>query len=293
MSDEVKVISITVSNRSSDKDKSDEDGINMPLEKHVSDPGSSHIKESKQLVIAFAKMSDDDLLIIRQFTCMFKTLTFGVNFKWDTRITHFIIKTQTDNLCNHRTHKFLHALLSGCFIVNLEWVQQSLNSKTLLPENDFMPFDITGEPSPLTAWRVRRGIIDSPMDWAKNCIIYFHKSSKYHLSYSKSQVWAMKAGFVLASELEELNDEKYSMRVILVNSPETDMRYNMFYPNQVQIMEWLTKYKAVTIYINWFLECLFRFKFVPFEPQYQVMKLSNALIESSDLNGFMFQLEDA
>lgn len=51
-----------------------------------------------------------------------------------------------------------------------------------------MPFDTTGDPSPLTAWRVRRGIIDSPMEWTKNCILYFHRSSKYHLAYSKFHV---------------------------------------------------------------------------------------------------------
>lgn len=51
-----------------------------------------------------------------------------------------------------------------------------------------MPLDTSGDPSPLTAWRVRRGIIDSPMDWTKNCILYFHTSTSYHAAYLKSQV---------------------------------------------------------------------------------------------------------
>lgn len=79
-------------------------------------------------------MSDDDMKIIKQFAIMFNIHTLNLTSKWDDRITHFIAKTQSDNLCDIRTFKFLHALLSGCFIVSFEWVQQCLNSRTLLPE---------------------------------------------------------------------------------------------------------------------------------------------------------------
>lgn len=47
----------------------------------------------------------------------------------------------------------------------------------------------------------------------------------------------MKAGFVLANEMTELKNEKYRMRVILVNTAEKDVGYiyNIFFPNQTRI----------------------------------------------------------
>jgi len=42
-----------------------------------------------------------------------------------------------------------------------------------------MPLDISGEYSPLTSWRVGKGMINSPMFWTTDCILYFHKSIKY------------------------------------------------------------------------------------------------------------------
>lgn len=39
-----------------------------------------------------------------------------------------------------------------------------------------MPCDTSGESSPLNCWKIRYGIIDSTMSWAKNYILYFHSS---------------------------------------------------------------------------------------------------------------------
>lgn len=57
-------------------------------------------------------------------------------------------------------------------------------------------------------------------------------------------------------------------------------------------LEWLTEYKSVTVTMDWFMDCLFRYKFVFIEFKYQAMKLNNALIHYSDMDGSMFQLNE-
>lgn len=100
-----------------------------------SNPGSSEdIEGNRRIVLTFMKMSDSNLEMIEQFTAMFNSETLNHNVKWDDRVTHFVINTQSDNLCSYRSFKFLHALFSDCFIVNFYWIQHCLKSRTLLPE---------------------------------------------------------------------------------------------------------------------------------------------------------------
>lgn len=75
-----------------------------------------------------------------------------------------------------------------------------------------MPTDLSGLPSPLTSWRVGRGIIDSPLEWSKNCILFFHSSLKRKKKYWS---WAKKAGFMVADEINKLKGE-FNMRFIIV-----------------------------------------------------------------------------
>lgn len=99
-----------------------------------SNPDSPEIEGNRRIVLTFMKMSDSNLEILKQFSDMFNTETLNHSIKWDNRITHFVIYTQSDNLINYRSFKFLHALYSGCFIVNFYWIQHCLKSGTLLPE---------------------------------------------------------------------------------------------------------------------------------------------------------------
>lgn len=48
-----------------------------------------------------------------------------------------------------------------------------------------MPLDKSGESSPMISWQTGRGIIKSPMDWTKHCLIYFHSSVEFNDSYSE------------------------------------------------------------------------------------------------------------
>lgn len=76
-----------------------------------------------------------------------------------------------------------------------------------------MPTDLSGLSSPLTSWRVGRGIIDSPLEWSKNCMLYFHSSVKLK---ENCWSWAEKAGFMVTNKLNELKGD-FNMRFILVD----------------------------------------------------------------------------
>lgn len=84
-----------------------------------------------------------------------------------------------------------------------------------------MPTDLTGLPSPLTSWRVGRGIIDSPMEWSKNCILMFHDSIKLKENYWN---WAKKAGFMVANDITDLKGD-FNMRFILVEQFSSSMKH--------------------------------------------------------------------
>lgn len=46
-----------------------------------------------------------------------------------------------------------------------------------------MPNDSSGRPSPLISWQVGRGFIKSPMEWTKDCMLFFHSSLKFNTEY--------------------------------------------------------------------------------------------------------------
>lgn len=47
-----------------------------------------------------------------------------------------------------------------------------------------MPNDSSGQPSPLISWQVGRGIIESPMEWTRDCMLFFHSSVKLNKEYA-------------------------------------------------------------------------------------------------------------
>lgn len=50
-------------------------------------------------------------------------------------------------------------------------------------------------------------------------------------------------------------------------------------------------YKAVTLFVDWFLECLFRYRFVEINPRFQVIKLDPNVAEYTDMNESLFEFE--
>lgn len=57
------------------------------------------------------------------------------------------------------------------------------------------------------------------------------------------------------------------------------------------VLGWMCDYKAVTLFVDWFLECLFRYRFVEINPRFQVIKLDPNVVEYTDMNESLFEFE--
>lgn len=90
--------------------------------------------DEPNLVVTTSHIScTDDLKVVKKWADFFNICALNIQSKWDENITHLIVKTPVDNMCP-RTLKSMYALLSGCCIVDFEWIQQCLSSRTLIPE---------------------------------------------------------------------------------------------------------------------------------------------------------------
>ncbi|XP_022179489.1 uncharacterized protein LOC111040071 isoform X1 [Myzus persicae] len=264
----------------------DEDVVNgTPDRCHVSNPVNRSLRNGN-IVISYTNVEDCELEILQELVDLFE---LDARVSWSDSVTHLIVKTLPTGRCI-RTKKFMNALLLNCFIITLEWAKNCLASKTLLPEVDYIPLEFSGEPSPLVSWRVGRGIIDSPMEWTRNCILYLHSSIEFNDSHNDIIVWARRAGFVLTNDLGEFKDH-YKMRVILADKIFTSNDVRAKLPNKAEITNWICHYKAVTLFLDWFLECLFQYRFVVVSQYHQIMKLNPTLVDFTNMDESIFQYE--
>lgn len=95
----------------------------------LSNPGN-HSVSNQHIVITYSNVEDEELQVLQEFVDMFE---LDAHVSWNDSITHLIVKTQPAGRCI-RTNKFMNALLLNCFIVSMEWAQNCLSSRTLLPE---------------------------------------------------------------------------------------------------------------------------------------------------------------
>lgn len=84
----------------------------------------------QRIVIAYDNMNYDDLVVINNFSNKFG---FEICRHWNDSVTHLIIKTDGNSICN-RTKLYFDALVSHCFIVSFEWAKTCLATKCCLPE---------------------------------------------------------------------------------------------------------------------------------------------------------------
>jgi len=270
---------------SSDSESEDDVVKGTPDRCCVSNPWNHSLK-NKHIIITYTNIESNELEVLQDLVDTFK---INAHVGWNDSVTHLIVKTLPDGRCV-RTKKFMSALLFNCFIVSLEWAKDCLTSKTLLPEVDYIPLDYSGEPSPLVSWRVGRGIIDSPMEWTRNCILYLHSTIEFNESYTDIKIWAQRVGFVLTNDLGEFNDD-YKMRIILADKISTTNDVRAKLPNKTEITSWICDYKGVTLFLDWFLECLFQYKFVEISRHYQIMKLNSNMVEFANMEESLFEFE--
>lgn len=67
--------------------------------------------------------NDDELDLIKHMAIQFG---FTIHMEWSNVITHLVVKTLSTNICL-RTSNFGNALVSDCYIVNLDWVKESIS----------------------------------------------------------------------------------------------------------------------------------------------------------------------
>jgi len=131
------------------------------------------------------------------------------------------------------------------------------------------------------------------MLWTKDCILYLHKSIKYsdiHPDVINS--WAKKIGFTIANELDDFKDKKFKMRFILIEIPNKNIKSRSKVPDEKEISSWIFKYKAVTLLLDWFLECLFRYRFVRISSEFlPAMKLNEDILEFIKMNESLFDIK--
>ncbi|XP_050530449.1 uncharacterized protein LOC126899512 [Daktulosphaira vitifoliae] len=248
---------------------------------------SSKKSRNKLMVLSYSNLdTENELNVLRNFMSIFNIF---INPSWDDNITHLVVKTNDDGT-SPRTKKCMNALLSNRAIVTLKWVEDCVNTKTLLPEVNYMPLEMSGEPSPMISWRVGRGIIDSPMTWANDCIIFVHNSIESNDDYKDILNWIKKAGFILTDSVDKINDT-YSIRVVLADIVFIEGK-GVGLPSEETIMGWIINNKVVTIYWDWMLECLFRYRFIKFETKYQIFPLTPYMVEQAEMSQFLFEFDD-
>jgi len=55
-------------------------------------------------------------------------------------------------------------------------------------------------------------------------------------------------------------------------------------------LDWLCHYKAVTLFLDWFFECLFQYRYVVINYYYQIMKLNPNMVELTDMDNLCLTL---
>ncbi|XP_050426026.1 uncharacterized protein LOC126836549 isoform X2 [Adelges cooleyi] len=245
--------------------------------------------KNKSMIITYSNLdTDEELDSLKIFMTMFNVV---INPSWVDNVTHVVVKPNNDGTCP-RTKKCINALLSNRTIITLKWVEDCIKSQFVLSELNYMPLDMSGEPSPMITWRVGRGIIDSPMAWASNCIVYVHSSMKANEDFTDILSWIKKAGFVLTDSIDKINDT-YSIRVVLADIVFIDGKEIGMPITQDTMIDWIFNKKVVTLYWDWMLECLFRYRFVQIEPKYQVLSLTPFLVQQAEMSEFLFEFDDS
>lgn len=91
--------------------------------------------KGRQMVFAFVNLTSVEEEMLRRLINSFAS-SFDVCLKqeWDDTVTHLIVDTVDNNICEYRSTIYMHALLSNCYIISTGWVEECLNSGYLVPE---------------------------------------------------------------------------------------------------------------------------------------------------------------
>lgn len=93
------------------------------------------VYHERQIVILYEDFTWQDEDMLQQLvTLLSHKFNICVKEEWDETVTHLIVKTSRNNICQNRSIMYMYALLSHCFIINTQWIQECLNTGYLVPE---------------------------------------------------------------------------------------------------------------------------------------------------------------
>ncbi|XP_026478298.1 uncharacterized protein LOC113384752 [Ctenocephalides felis] len=100
--------------------------------------------ETKPICLACSCLLQDDIILVKNFADQFN-LKFVMQY--EDSVTHLIVRVNKEN-CAERSLKFINAMVSGIWVLNKNWISDSLAKKELLPEYKYEVLDISLEPGP-------------------------------------------------------------------------------------------------------------------------------------------------
>ncbi|XP_071542491.1 uncharacterized protein [Panulirus ornatus] len=156
----------------------------------------------------------------------------SVKRSWDKGITHVVVKTEPDRLAQ-RTLKYLFGVATGCWVITLKWVLDSLSTRKLLPEEDYEVLDCTGVSGP------KRGRTSS-VPLFSNCEFYI-KPPFVDVTVEQLKELMELCGAQIVDSPVKFSQNKQSMKLVVV---QTDSDHNA------------EEYKKVSVAHDWIIECI-------------------------------------
>nr|XP_023011827.1 uncharacterized protein LOC111502085 isoform X1 [Leptinotarsa decemlineata] len=199
--------------------------------------------------IACSRLSKDKTQSISLLTNK-KLATYSQVF--DKCVTHMIVTVTEKNWIKDYTMKFVAGVAAGIWILNFEWVQECLNSNSIVPEEPYEVLDDTGMPGPKTARLTRK---ENPL--LKGFIFYCANSLFSTSKADVEEVIKMLGGKVV-STLEKLSEKDGKIGLIITEGRSTQ---------DFEVYEtWLETYKTVTVDIEWLSKSVGRYKLLSIRP---------------------------
>lgn len=92
-------------------------------------------KRMSKLVLLATAIDDENKETLNAFASKFNAiLTEDVD---ENEISHLVVRTNRDGIIKQRTMKYMMALMLGCWIVDISWIQSCLACNELVPEAKF------------------------------------------------------------------------------------------------------------------------------------------------------------
>ncbi|XP_025425128.1 uncharacterized protein LOC112694020 [Sipha flava] len=222
---------------------------------------SYHANGLNNVAITFTNVPNhEDMKMLTSFSNHFD---IPIELTWSDRITHIVVTSEVTREFKS-TVQIFNGVLLNCFIVTMKWIHDCLESGVLIKENFYLPPDYENESTFLTSLQVKIGLIKSPMEWMKGCVVYVLGTISNERRSYKLLEWMDRLGCKIVNNIADFINYEFFYRIILVDTSENNYR-NTQIPSKQIIIEWLVNYQAVTLYMEWMFQCLSNYRLMEIE----------------------------